>query len=157
MATKLLLVKDVEKLGRSGDIVGVKPGYARNFLLPAGFAVVADKNAIRMQERLQEERKARAAEERKEAEAIAAKLEGIEIETIAKVDPEGHMYGSVTVLDIVSLLKDKTNLEVEKTAVILKHPIKKVGEHTIDVRFKEDVSASFKLTVLAEGQEEATA
>src|SRR5262245_8691147 len=96
MATKLLLIEDVEDLGRSGDVVSVKPGYARNFLLPRGHAVRADQHALRMQTRLQEERQKRAILEKQEAEKTAAALEGVTLSTIVKVDHEGHMYGSVS-------------------------------------------------------------
>ena len=104
MANKLLLLEDVEALGRSGDIVGVKPGYARNFLLPQGLAIIADKRALRMQARLQEERRNRAIVDRKESEELAAKLEGQNLTTIVKVDHDGHMYGSVNVADVADLL-----------------------------------------------------
>ena len=74
---QLLLLEDVEALGRSGEIVNVKPGYARNFLLPQGLAVIANKNALRMQERLKEERQKRAIADKQESDAIAAKIEGV--------------------------------------------------------------------------------
>jgi large subunit ribosomal protein L9 len=161
MATKLLLIEDVEDLGRSGDIVNVKPGYARNFLLPQGFGVVADKHALRMQERLQEERKKRAIHEKQEAEKTASNLEGVTIETIVKVDHEGHMYGSVSAHDIVDLLKGQTQIVLEKRAIILKHPIKATGTHEIAIKLKENVSAAITLKVVPEeskhGSQQASA
>src|SRR5689334_17894347 len=99
MANKLLLMKDVEELGRSGDVVSVKPGYARNYLLPQGFAVLADKKALKMQARLQEERRKKAVEDKKEAEELAQAIDGVTLTTIVKVDHEGHMYGSVSAHD----------------------------------------------------------
>lgn len=127
MATKLLLIQDVEDLGRSGDLVNVRPGYARNFLIPGKFAVVADKRTIRMQARLQEERKQKAIEDKAESEALAQKMEGITITTQVKVDHDGHMYGSVTQADVVKLLHEQHNIELEKKNIVLKHPIKEVG------------------------------
>lgn len=158
MSNKLLLVKDVEHLGRSGDIVNVKPGYARNFLIPRGMALTATRGTVRMQERLQEERRLKALEEKKEAEAIAQALEGLQIEKIVKVDPEGHMYGSVTTAEIVELIKEKhPAIAIDKKVVILKHPIKSLGVHAIELKLKEDVKAAISLKVRAEGVEETPA
>lgn len=157
MATKLLLLEDVEDLGRSGDIVSVKPGYGRNFLLPQQKAVVATKGTLRMQAKLQEERLKRAAEEKKQAEKLAERFVDFSIETIVKVDPEGHLYGSVTVVDIVDMLEKQLGMTVEKKCILLKHPIKVLGEHTIELKLHEEVPATFLLKVLAEEAAEAAA
>lgn len=151
MATKLLLIEDVFNLGRSGDVVSVKPGYARNFLLPQGFAVVADKRALQMQAKLQEERKVKAAHDLKESQELAKQMEGMTLSTTVKVDQEGHMYGSVSALDIVRMLEEDQKIQVEKNSVMLKHPIKAVGVHTIELKLKEGVVASFVLKVIPEG------
>jgi large subunit ribosomal protein L9 len=150
MATKLLLVEDVEDLGRSGDVVNVRPGFARNFLLPRGLAIVANRHAMNMQARLQEQRKARAAEDKKQAEAIAGQLKEVSLETIVKVDHEGHMYGSVSTADVMLLLQEQKGIEIEKRGIQLKHPIKETGVHTIPVKLKEGVSASIILKVIPE-------
>jgi len=150
MANKLLLIEDVEDLGRSGDIVSVKPGYARNFLLPQGVAIIASPQALRMQTRLQEERKQKAIVDKKESEATASALNGITISTIVKVDHEGHMYGSVSAHDIVTLIQSQKNIELEKRAIILKHPIKDLGEHEVSIKLKEGVTASITLDVISE-------
>ncbi len=157
MRQKLLLIEDVDTLGRSGDVVSVKSGYARNYLVPQGRAVVADKHTLLIQEKLKEERAKRALEEKKQAEEMAKAVEGIELVTEVKVDPEGHMYGSVSALDIVHLFAEK-GMTVEKGAVLISKPIKKVGTHEITLRFKEDVSAKCSLKVVAEGtiEEEKT-
>jgi len=150
MATKLLLIEDVESLGRSGDIVSVKPGYGRNFLLPQGLGVIADKKAMRQQERLIEERKKKAVEDKKEADAIAARIEGLTLMTVVKVDHDGHMYGSVTAHDVAHMLHEQQKVEIEKKCIQLKHAIKSIGVHVIPVKLKEGVSASFNLKVLSE-------
>ncbi len=106
MASRLLLIEDVEDLGRSGEIVSVKPGYARNFLLPQGLAVIANARAIRLQTRLQEEREKKAAIDRQESEKLSQQLQGVTLTVHVKVDHEGHMYGSVTVADIVHLIQE---------------------------------------------------
>ncbi|MBS4168340.1 50S ribosomal protein L9 [Parachlamydia sp. AcF125] len=150
MAHKLLLIEDVENLGRSGDLVSVKPGYARNFLLPQGVAVLADKRALRMRARLQEEREKKAAIDKSESEKIAAQLAGVTLTSIVKVDHEGHMYGSVSITDIVHLLSAEHQIELEKRSVGLKHPIKALGVYTLPVKLKEGVTGSFTLKVISE-------
>lgn len=149
MANKLLLLEDVEALGRSGDIVSVRPGFARNFLLPQGYAVIASKSAVRMQVRLQEERRKRALVDKQESEAIASQIENLELETVVKVDQEGHMYGSVSAADISHLLQ-KANVTLEKRNIQLKHAIKELGAHKINVKLKEGVTSSFTLKVVPE-------
>jgi large subunit ribosomal protein L9 len=150
MATKLLLIEDVEALGRSGEIVNVKPGYARNFLLPQGHAVIANKQALRQQERLKEERQKRAIADKKDADEVAARLEGVTLTKVVKVDHEGHMYGSVTTHDIVDLLQEQQKVELDKKSIQLKHAIKTTGVHPIPVKLKEGVTTSFILKVMSE-------
>ncbi len=152
MATKLLLTKDVEDLGRSGDIVSVKPGYARNYLLPQGFGIVADARALRMQTRIQEERRKKALEDKKDAEACAKQLEGKEFEIVVKVDPDGHMYGSVSSVDVLALIEKGTGIVLGKKAVALKHPIKKLGTHFVRLNLNEGVETEIKVTVTAEAK-----
>lgn len=153
MAQKILLLEDVENVGRKGEITSVKPGYAYNFLIPQGFALVANRAALRRQAKLQEERRIRAEVDRKEALELAAKLEGELLEIEVKVDQEGHMYGSVSALDIVERLKLKTGLELDKKMVQLKHPIKEVGVVDLTIRCKEDVTAQIHVKVYPKTEE----
>lgn len=155
MANKLLLLNDVDGLGRQGDIVNVRPGYARNFLLPEGFAVIADKRALRMQVRLQEERRQKAVVDKKEAEELAARIQDLTVTTIVKIDHEGHMYGSVSAVDVMHLLKEQAQVEVEKRNIQLPHAIKEVGEHSIKLKLKEGIPASFTLKIVPEEQPDA--
>lgn len=148
--SKLLLMHDVDELGRSGDIVTVKPGYARNFLLPQKLAVIADNRAVRMQARLQEERKKRAELDKQESEKMAASMEGLTVTTTVKVDHEGHMYGSVSAGDIVELIQQQANLAVEKRFILLKHPIKEVGVFEIPLKLKEGVMSKVTVKVTSE-------
>lgn len=149
MRQNLLLLQDVTDLGRSGEIVSVRSGYARNYLLPQKMGVVATEHTLRMQKKLQEERAKQAIEDKKEADALVKVLELITLETIVKVDPEGKMYGSVSQQDIVNLL-EKHDIKLDKKTVILKHPIKETGSYTINFRLKEGVIGSCKLEVLPE-------
>lgn len=149
MRNQLLLLQDVEDLGRSGDIVSVKPGFARNYLLPQKKAVIADPYTLRMQAKLKEERSKRADVDRKHSEELAQKIEGLSLEISVKVDPDGHMYGSVTQADIVHLL-EPMGIQLERRNVLLVHPIKTLGLQTINLKLKEGIPAHFTLNVIAE-------
>lgn len=151
MATQILLLEDVENVGHKGEIANVRPGYAFNFLIPKKFALVADRNAIRRQKRLQEERKIKAAEDKKVADEVAARLNGQAFTIEVKVDHDGHMYGSVSSLDVVHLVKAQAGIELDKRSVPLKHPIKQTGVHDLTLRLKEGVEAIIHLKVLVEG------
>jgi large subunit ribosomal protein L9 len=155
MATKLLLVEDVDDLGRSGDIVSVRPGFARNFLLPRKLALAATPRALAMQAKLQEERKKLAMQEKAEAEAFASALEGVTITTIVKVDHDGNMYGSVSAHDIANLLQEQANVAIEKRAIALKHAIKEVGVHDVVIKLKEGVVSKITLKIVSEEAEKA--
>jgi len=150
---KVLLLEDVYNLGRSGDIVLVKAGFARNYLLPKKVAVYAQKNTIKIQERLIAERLKRAAKDKKEAEELANKLKDLVLTQIVKVDKENRMYGSVAALDIVKLLENEGHI-VPKHWVELKKPIKALGVHTINLKLKEAVPATITLKVVAEKVQE---
>lgn len=151
MKQQLLLLEDVQGLGRSGDVVeGAKPGFIRNFLLPQKKAVIADKQTLKMQTRLKEEREKRAAVDRKQAEEFAAKIKDFVLKTTAKVDPEGKMYGSVTSLDISRMMQER-GYELDRKNIALPHPIKSLGTHTIELKLKEGVPGSFNLEVEPEG------
>ncbi len=150
MRNQLLLIEDVEDLGRSGDIVSVKPGYSRNFLLPQRKAVVADKYTLRLQAKLKEERARRAEIDRNEAEEMAQKIEGMVLSIDVKVDPDGHMYGSVSTLDIVRLFEAE-GYTVERRNIVLAHPIKTLGVHPIQLKLKEGVPANITLKVHSGG------
>ncbi len=151
MKNQLLLIEDVEDVGRSGDVVSVKPGYARNFLLPKKKAVVADKHTLTWQAKLKEERAKRAEVDRKEAEALSGSINGMVHTIVVKVDPEGHMYGSVTATDIVKLFADQ-GIEIQRRNVVLLLPIKETGVYDINLRLKEGVPATFTLKVFSEAQ-----
>jgi large subunit ribosomal protein L9 len=146
MQNQLLLLEDVEELGRSGDLVTVKPGYARNFLIPQKKAVVADNFTLRLRARLMEEREKQAIVDKKEAEELAGRYASLELSTEVKVDAEGRMYGSVAAVDIVKVCA-KADLSIERKNVVLPHPIRELGIHNIQLKLKEGVIATFKLNV----------
>lgn len=150
--SQLLLLEDVVNLGRKGDLVKAKPGFARNFLLPKKKAVLADKRTIRLRQKLQEEREKQAAVDKKEAEAFAAKIKGNTYKTTVKTDKEGHLYGSVTALDILKVVEAEEGVKLERRNVLPFKPFKTVGTYEMHLRLKEGVPASFFLKVVGEGQ-----
>lgn len=150
MKQNLLLIEDVDGLGRSGDVVSVKPGYARNFILPQKKGVVAKAHTLRMQERLREERAKQAAVDKKDAEELAKRLEGTTVTIEVKVDPEGNLYGSVSTADISHLL-EKQGYAMDKKFIQLAKPIKELGTFPISLKLKEGVPVTINLVVMGEG------
>jgi large subunit ribosomal protein L9 len=146
---EVILREDVKSLGRAGELVRVRPGYARNFLLPKGLAYEAtDGN----KKRIAAESKARATRvesERAEAEAFAGRLGSVTISIVGKAGEEGKLFGSVTAPDIVDALA-KQGLEVDRRRVELGHPIKALGFHTVTVRLHPDVHAEVRVQVVGE-------
>jgi len=153
MSQNILLLKDVEHVGHQGEIAKVKSGYAFNYLVPKGLAMIATRAALRRQEKLREERRIRAEQEKKEALQIAEKLQVMLLEIDVKVDHEGHMYGSVSALQIVDLVREKSGIELEKRYVQLKKPIKEIGVFDVPLRFKEGVSAQIQVKITAQQEE----
>jgi len=149
MKQQYLLVADVEDVGRSGEVIAVQPGFARNFLLPQQKAVPATRHTLRMQERLKEERAKQAAVDKKEAEELAVKLEGTTLTMKVKVDPEGNMYGSVGFADIVKLFADK-GFSLDRRNIGLNKPIKEIGIHAMVLKLKEGVTCNYSLCIEGE-------
>lgn len=150
MKQKLLLLQDVEALGKKGEVVSAKPGYIRNFLLPQGMAVIANTNTLRKQERLRAEREQQAIIDRKESEEIAQRVAETPVEIRVKVDPEGHMYGSVSAADIAHLFQEK-GIAIEKKFVQLTRPLKVTGQHKINLKLKEEIVVVCQLHIIPEG------
>lgn len=152
--TKLLLVEDVDHLGRKGDVVSVRPGFARNFLFPHGFAVIADNRALRTQQRLQEERQQKALEDKQESEAVASSLVGVTVTTTVKVDHDGHMYGSVSAADIAKMIHEQAGLTIDKHMIALKHAYKEIGVFECPIKLKEGVTSSVTVKIVPEDHHE---
>ena len=151
MKQQLLLLQDVDALGKKGEVVTARPGYVRNFLIPQGFAVVASPNMLRKQERLKAEREKQAVIDRAESEELLRQIEAIGVvETRVKVDPEGHMYGSVNAADIAQLFQEK-GLPIERKNVLVTRPIKETGTHKITLKLKEGITAICQLKIIPEG------
>ena len=144
----VILREDVKSLGKAGELVRVKPGYARNFLLPQGLAFEATEGNKR---RIASEQKARAgklAEQRAGAEDEARKLAAVSVTITARAGEEGRLFGSITSQDIADALEQQ-GVAVDKRRIELEHPIKMLGWHTVPVRLHADVTAEVRVQVVA--------
>jgi large subunit ribosomal protein L9 len=147
---ELILRDDVEKVGRRGDVVKVKDGYARNFLLPRGLGMPVTAANKAMIEKEKKAHEARLAKEKAEFESLAARIGGLRFVAPRKVGENEVLYGSVTAGDIAEFLKAK-GIEIDKRKVQLDEPIKHLGEHEVKVKLHPEVLASVRLLVTKEG------
>ena len=145
---ELILREDVPSLGRAGQMVRVKPGYARNFLLPRGLAFEATDGNKKRIDAEAKARDAKATAERATAEAFAARLAGTSLEFTAKAGDDGKLFGSITSSDIAHELEAK-GFTIDKRKIELEHPIKHLGFHSVPVRLSHDVHAELKINVVA--------
>ena len=145
---QVILSEDVHNLGGAGDVVKVKPGFARNFLIPQGKALPATAARVHEVEHKRRVIADKRSKELKDLESVKSRLEAISLEIAAQVGEEGKLFGSVTSQNLADLLREK-GVEVERRKIVLVEPIKTVGEHTITVRLRNDVVASIKVTVTA--------
>lgn len=146
-AVELLLAEDVPRLGEQGEIVRVKPGYARNFLLPQGLATVATEHNKRMVERHRQKLQQRAAERLKSLKALASSITKYSVTLEANANPEGHLYGSIGANDISKALKS-AGYEVLPEHVRLEGPLKELGMYTVRVELHPEVSTEVKVWVV---------
>jgi len=147
---KIILQKEVEKLGAPGDVVEVADGYARNYLLPRGLAVQASKGAVRHVDSLKRAHDARTFKAHAEAEAVASRLTGSPIRVTARVGEEGKLFGSVTAADLAEEIARQTGVEVDRHDVHLDEPIRSLGAHEVRVHLFPEVDPVLSIEVVAE-------
>lgn len=148
---EIILIQDVKNLGYKNDIVNVKPGYARNYLIPQGYAIVASSSArkilaenIRQQMFKQEKIK-------KQAEDIAALLEGLSLRIPAKAAATGKIFGSVNNVQIADAIKEAKNIDIDRKQIIIDNEsIKEIGNYTAKVKLHKDVVVEISFEVFAE-------
>jgi large subunit ribosomal protein L9 len=143
----VLLIKDIERLGREGDLVTVADGYARNYLIPQGYAILAGDETIKLQEKIRGERLAREAAERQEFVELAEKLSNVSVTTAVKVGEDEQLYGSVTAQDIAGLLQEE-GYTIDRKKIVLENPIKALGVYAIEIRLHPEVTGTIKLWVV---------
>jgi large subunit ribosomal protein L9 len=146
----VILRAHVDNLGRRGDIVEVSEGYARNYLLPRKLALPVNEGSKRQIEKERKLAEVREAEERGQAEALAARFAELECVLARKVGEHDVLYGSVTASDIAHALQAQHQIEIDRRKVQLLEPIKQLGEFAVPVKIHREVSATIKVRVVAE-------
>ncbi len=144
---KVILQEDVPNLGEAGELVSVKPGYARNYLLPQGKALPATEARVKELEHHRQVIAAKTARALKDLRSEKAKLEAVQLEVSAQVGEEGKLFGSVTSANVAELFAEQ-GLEVDRRKVVL-DTVKEVGEYDVEVRLHREVVAKLKLNVKA--------
>ena len=148
---KVLLLKDVYKLGRAGDVKKVADGYGRNFLLPQGLAVLATAGALKQIEKIRSQAEVRRTELNSELKDLAAQINGVTLVFSAKAGETGKLYGSITTQDVATAIQEKVRYEVKKQQVDMQ-PIRNLGEFTAHVRLTMDLVPEVKIIVHREGE-----
>jgi len=146
---KLILIREVAGLGHAGDVVTVKDGYARNFLLPRGNAIAWSKGGEVQIEGIRRARSAREIRDLDHAKEIKASLESAEVTVKAKVGATGSLFGSVTDKDVAAALKSATGLDIDRHRIKIDGHIKKLGKYTVKVGLHTQVSANVSIVVAA--------
>ena len=144
----VILRRDVDKLGHAGELVRVKPGFARNYLLPRSLAVVATDNNVRQVEHERKLAVAHAAKNKSVADGLAAQISGLNIEISAQAGEGDKLFGSVTTRDIADGLHKK-GIELDRKHLDLATPIKALGEYDVTAKLGSGVTATFKVVVKA--------
>jgi large subunit ribosomal protein L9 len=149
---KIILKEDLEKLGKCGDVIQVRDGYAANYLFPRNLAIPATRGNLSSIQELTRQKKFRDEKKIKGAEKFKSDLEKISITAEVKVGEEDRVFGSVTSQDIADLLKDK-GFVIDKRKIELEEPIKALGVYTVPIKIQADIVANLKLWVVKKGEE----
>jgi large subunit ribosomal protein L9 len=148
---KVLLIKDVYKLGRAGDVKKVADGYGRNFLIPQKMAVLATPGALKQTEKIRSQAEIRRTEQNSELKDLSNQINGLTLVFAAKAGETGKLYGSITTQDIATAIQEKTRFEVKKQQIDMQ-PIRNLGEFTAHVRLTMDLVPEVKVIVHREGE-----
>lgn len=147
---KVLLVQDVENLGKSGEVKEVSGGYGRNYLMPKGLAVLATKGQIKQAEERNAAAQKRVQAARRDAEALAARIAGQTLRFTARVGELDRLYGSVTSADIAAKLQEQTGVEIDRRKIDLDEPIKRIGIYPIKIHVASGIEPM--VNVVVEGE-----
>jgi large subunit ribosomal protein L9 len=151
MNVQVILNEDLPNLGRTGDVVKVRAGYARNYLLPRKLAVEADQKNLHAFEHQKRIASRRREAKRTDALAIKEKIEALSITISARAGEEGKLFGSVTNIDIERAVREK-GVDIERRKIVLPEPIKQLGDFTVPVKLDSEVEANLKVTVAAQAE-----
>ncbi len=151
---KVILIEDMPKLGEVGDVCEVADGYARNYLIPQGLAIVATEGALRQVENLKRQEARRRERIRGDAVAFKEQLDSLTLVFQAKVGETGRLYGSITSSDIAERIEELTGREVDRRKVVLDNPLKELGTFQVPIRLLPDVTAEVTVVIEGEAEEE---
>lgn len=146
---KIILKEDVPNLGKAGQIISVKDGYARNFLLPRGLALVADEKNMKLLEYQKRKIEEEAKKKRQDAESVAQRLSEIQLTIKAKAGEDQKLFGSITSKDIAEAL-EKEGFSIDKKQINILEPIKRLGEYDVEVKLQSNINAIVKVNIIAE-------
>ena len=144
---KVMLTKDIENVGRAGDIKEVADGYGRNYLIPRKLAVVAGRGTEAEARRIQDAATRREAKEREEARELAEEIDNKTVVVRLKVGAEDKVFGAITNEDISRALRQQHQVEVDRRKIDLREPLKQLGEHQVALRLHRDVDARINLII----------
>jgi large subunit ribosomal protein L9 len=146
-STEIILTENIPGLGAEADVVKVRRGYARNYLLPQGKAFEVTKQSLRQLDSLKAKRAAREAAELNEAEDLSRRIGKLRVTFTLETGETGKAFGSITAQDLVKRLKNELGNEIDRHRVVLEHPIKTTGEHEVPIKLHQDVTAKFVFQV----------
>ena len=146
----VILNRDIKGTGKAGDVVNVSDGYARNMLIPKGYATEATEGNIRNLKKQKAIAAEKKAEEKAAAQQTAGKIGKVSVEIKTKAGEGGRIFGSITSKDIADALKAQHNITVDKKKILLDSPIKQTGEMTVEIKLYTDVNAKLKVVVNAQ-------
>ncbi len=149
---KIILLKDVDKLGKAGDVKQVANGYGRNFLIPKKLAVLATKSELSKLDQQKKIEVEKAEEELFRFQEIASQLDGLEVEIKAKAGEEGKLFGAITPTQVVKSLAER-GFEIDVKHIIIENPIKDLGEHEVTIEFPHNLEVKIKLIVAEDASE----
>ncbi|MDI6801343.1 MAG: 50S ribosomal protein L9 [Thermodesulfovibrionales bacterium] len=146
---QIILREDIKSLGRMGDMVNVKEGYARNFLIPKGLAIEANPKNLKALEHEKRKIQELAKKVKLSADGLASRISAMTITIKAKAGEEERLFGSVTAMDIADALK-KEGLDIDKRKIYIGEPIKRLGDHIVNIKIHQDVTTDLKIKVVSE-------
>jgi len=147
---KIILTRDYEKLGNAGDIINVKDGFAKNFLIPNNIALFATRGNINQMEIVKKSLVKKEVKNIEDAKQVAALLTDFKITFMVNSSPEGKLYGSITNKDIAEKILEERKVDIDKKKIELVEHIKEVGEYDVEVKLYKDVKAEIKIAVISE-------
>jgi len=152
-STEIILTENIPGLGAEADVVKVRRGYARNFLLPQGKAYEVTKRSLRQLDNLKAKRATREAAELNESEELARRIGKLKVVFTLETGETGKAFGSVTAQDLVKRLKNELGNEIDRHRIVLEHPLKTTGEHEVSIKVHHDVTAKFAFQIKSATEE----